>query len=146
MEVFRQWWTAFLILLYVSDFVLFLMIPIATYFLSTHRWPLWKAFGVSSFVYLIYLHVIWRKILGGYPLFGAHLVVAVWAIVDGLIPWHVHQPRTIYWGHSELEVTYFSIVYSSIVLCVAPTMLLWVVEKYIRPKFRKVRKRIDDGA
>lgn len=130
---------------FVSDFFVFLMLPMTIYFFFTRGWPLWRAFGVSEFVYVVYLHVIWRGLLGGYPLFGGLLVAHIWAAVDTLIPWHDHQPRVVYGGHSEAEVDCLVIVYSSLVLCVVPTILLWTVEKYIRPKFCNVRTPVDKG-
>ena len=105
------------------------MLPMVSYVLFTRGWPLWKAFGMSSFAYLVYLHVIWLGLLGGYPLFGGLLVARIWATVDMFIPWHNHQPRVVYGGHSEAEVTRLVILYSSLVLCVVPTLLLWVMER-----------------
>ena len=134
-----------MVFLFLSDFFFFLMVLMVTYFLSIRGWALWRAWGVSSFVYLVYLHVIWRVLLGGYPLFGGLLVAHIWATVDALIPWHNHQPRTLYNGHSQAEVDCLVILYSSIVLCVVPTILLWIVEKYIRPKFCNVRTPVDNG-
>ena len=132
MGFFRQGWAAFLTLLFVSDFVFFLMLPVATYLLYSHGWALWKAFCASSFAYLIFLHVIWKDFLGGYPLFGGLFVAHIWTIVDVLIPWHQHQPHRVYGGHSQAEVDCLMILYSSIVLGAAPTILLWAVEKYKR--------------
>lgn len=115
--------------LFVIDFFVFLFFPMVIYLLFTQGWPLWKAFGVVSLGYLVYLHVIWFSVLGGYPLAGGLLVAHILTLIDGVIPWHDHQPGTVYRGHSESEVTQMMVWYSSISICLAPTLLLWVFRK-----------------
>jgi len=127
---------------FVLDVLVILTIPIAIVTLSIKRWPIWKAYGLCTTLYLIYAKLGMRFLFGGYfP--SSYILVFITSGIDGLIPWHRHIPGVSYFGHTQREVDFMTIWYPVVALVLIPTGLLWIAS-VVWTKAKGSRRGSDD--
>jgi len=125
----------------IADVLVIVALPIAIAALVRRCWPVWRAYGVCSLLFVIYANIAMRWLIGGYsPSSYGIVIITFW--IDTLMIWHRHLVGVSYSGHTEEEVRVMTMLYPLIGVVVVPTIVAWVASELWKRRFGGRRKAL----